>query len=730
MKWLLALAIAVAPFAASAETALTSGAELPRRCTPGEFFFQKRQPLAHSFFLCQPDATWVETDPARNGIAVVQRFGAAGDGISDDQTAIQSAADFVKSGGGIVFVPPGLYRHSGTIEFGSGTVLQGAGADSVLMASTFPNSALRFAGSQSCGVKQLGTTSAATVRLYTPPSVAILFEGARNCHVSDVFINGSASAGIMVRSSTDMLIERTAIRNTMADGIHVVDGSQKVTVSRNRAFQTGDDSFAAVAYATTAQTDSVTFDHNVSVMSFTRGVTCIGASNCSITNNRVYNPRAHGIAVAYETAFNTYHPRGATLVHNLVRGVSAPGMNPLLVSSASGVIVKDFRAYDSNPIFLHDSTWVKTSDLAVFNALSLGIAGVGGGNLSIQDSRVTGSGGSGILLNGVRSGDLAQNYVADAFQAGPAVYGAIDVASSDSISGAGNQVFSGTPGIGSLLRIASSTSTTVTANSSTLGPAVQPKIDFGGVVAAGLGMPAVESISPNALFSIFGSGFAPNSTQTAVTSADLTGGHLPSTLAGACVDVGGERAFLLFVSSTQINALAALPATGQQTSVEVIANCGQPNEIRSNLRMLPTAPAAPGFFYWQRESNGHNAVLAFDAVTYAAIGQPREAGAATTAYPGEEIGIYMTGFGITESNFDPGAVPQSPAPVSLPGTVYLNGNHLSAADIRYFGTSTFAGVYQLNFRLPVGTPPGEVRIQVAVNGVLTPPGAYLMSATK
>lgn len=49
-------------------------------------------------------------------------FGAAGDGVSDDRAAIQSAINAASSTGGIVFFPPGTYRITGTL-----TVLSGSG---------------------------------------------------------------------------------------------------------------------------------------------------------------------------------------------------------------------------------------------------------------------------------------------------------------------------------------------------------------------------------------------------------------------------------------------------------------------------------------------------------------------------------------------------------------------------------------------------------------------------
>ena len=55
-------------------------------------------------------------------------FGAAGDGVSDDTLAIQTAL----TSHAAVYLPPGTYRISGTLTVGFGKTLQGAGQSSIL----------------------------------------------------------------------------------------------------------------------------------------------------------------------------------------------------------------------------------------------------------------------------------------------------------------------------------------------------------------------------------------------------------------------------------------------------------------------------------------------------------------------------------------------------------------------------------------------------------------------
>lgn len=75
-----------------------------------------------------------------SNIVDVTDFGAIGDGITDDYSAIQSAIDSI-SNGGIVFFPTGIYRISQhlivysnqTIELNGSTILQGAEINNLMM---------------------------------------------------------------------------------------------------------------------------------------------------------------------------------------------------------------------------------------------------------------------------------------------------------------------------------------------------------------------------------------------------------------------------------------------------------------------------------------------------------------------------------------------------------------------------------------------------------------------
>ena len=253
-----------------------------------------------------------------------------------------------------------------------------------------------------------------------------------------------------------------------------------------------------------------------------------------------------------------------------------------------------------------------------------------------------------------------------------------------------------------------------------------PAISAGGVVSAGLSIPAVSALAVNSIASVFGNQFAPAGTALQIGPSDLVNRKVPTLFGGVCVVFGTQRAPIFGVYSNQINVQVPQVAPGA-VNVQVITQCDTPQAQTSNAVAVQIQAAAPEFFYFTHTANGHNAIAALNAVTGAYIGAPGLISGAsfTPANPGDYLTLFATGFGDTSPSFGPGELPGSAAQITASYTFSFGGVTLAASDILYVGVTQNAGVYQVNIRVPEGVPAGDQPFVITIAGVSSPSAAYI-----
>ena len=257
-----------------------------------------------------------------------------------------------------------------------------------------------------------------------------------------------------------------------------------------------------------------------------------------------------------------------------------------------------------------------------------------------------------------------------------------------------------------------------------------PQISSGGVVSAGLSVPAVKTLSANAIATVYGVNFAPAGTARQLSTADLVNGKVPTLLAGVCVIVGGQRAPIFAVYPNQINfQVPALPPLN--ATVQVTTNCDGLNSQTSNAEPVAIQAASPEFFYFVTNADGHNPIAAINAVTGAYIGSAGllPGGSFTPAKPGDVLTLFATGFGATNPSLGPGELPTAAASVTAPVTLTIGGVAIPSANIIYTGVvGGNAGLYQVNVIVPDNVPTGDQPVVITIGGVASPAKAYLTFA--
>ncbi|MCL6506719.1 MAG: hypothetical protein K6T59_06820 [Bryobacteraceae bacterium] len=228
-------------------------------------------------------------------------------------------------------------------------------------------------------------------------------------------------------------------------------------------------------------------------------------------------------------------------------------------------------------------------------------------------------------------------------------------------------------------------------------------------------------ISSNAIFSIFGSGFASRGFSRAVKEADLVNGRFPTVFSCIAVELDGERVPILAVTDVQINAQAPSRPLPDPARVTVIRNPGRPEEIRVSWEPVRTRPYAPGFFTFDGVS------IAALGVQYDLISHPNRPPYGRYARPGEIVLLFANGFGPTQPSWQSGEITDQISWLRDPVTVRIGNMTLRPEDVRYAGLAwgAISGLYQFNVRIPEETPNGDIPVTIEIGGFSTQPEAVL-----
>jgi uncharacterized protein (TIGR03437 family) len=214
-----------------------------------------------------------------------------------------------------------------------------------------------------------------------------------------------------------------------------------------------------------------------------------------------------------------------------------------------------------------------------------------------------------------------------------------------------------------------------------------------GVVSASA-FGAFSSVAPGSWVEIYGSGLAP-STQ-GWTGADFEGNNAPTALNGVSVSIGGQVAFVDYISPTQVNAqLPSNIATGG--TLQLTVTNGSETSAAVNVNVNATEPGllAPASF----KIGGNQYVVAQHSDGSYVLPVGAIAGVSSSpAKPGETIVIYGVGFGSVTPNIPAGEIATETNQLSVSLQILFGK---TPAKLPYFGLApNFVGLYQFNVTVP------------------------------
>jgi len=244
-----------------------------------------------------------------------------------------------------------------------------------------------------------------------------------------------------------------------------------------------------------------------------------------------------------------------------------------------------------------------------------------------------------------------------------------------------------------------------------LAPVAAPSVTITSVSNAASG---ANGIVPNSWVSIFGSNFTPAGFTDTWANA-ITNGNLPQSLDGVSVSIGGQPAYIDYVSSGQINVVAPNVGAGSM-QVTVTNNSG----ATSAPFTVTSLNAQPAFFPWP-----NNYAVATHADFTWAVPNGEFSGTTTVpAKPGEYIILWGTSFGPTSPATPVGLqLPTSPlysTPSSTPVSVTIGGQNATVYQNSATLAPGFAALFQVIVQVPSGLANGDYPVVASINGAQSP----------
>ena len=316
-------------------------------------------------------------------------FGAVGDGKTDNRAALQKAFDQARATGQDVYIPPGVYCHSGVLTI-TGIHVAGAGEASVLKATSYGQEVVWLKGD---GVAlsdvRLDGVGGSRLTSYTGAKVAV--QDATNFSIENIHIGSSSAAGIIMNNSSYGHIAGNIVENTRADSIHMVNGAHDLVVEQNRVERSGDDGISVVTYGNAGMVNHITVRDNEVLDSVGgRGLTVVGGSDVTIEHNTVKSSAGNaGVYIACEGSYSTQAAHNVRVSGNTV--IDAGGL-----TSGHGAIT----IYNSRAGYVNDDITLADNDIV--NPRKMGILVVGSAeqHLAAYGNTITGSSYGSLVILG------------------------------------------------------------------------------------------------------------------------------------------------------------------------------------------------------------------------------------------------------------------------------------------------------------------------------------------
>ncbi|MFI7402087.1 discoidin domain-containing protein [Streptomyces sp. NPDC049541] len=322
------------------------------------------------------------------GSVSVTSKGADPSGNGDSTQAFRDAISAAQ--GGVVWIPPGDYRLTSSLNGVQNVTLQGAGSwYSVVHTSRFIDQSSSSGGVH---IKDFAVIGAVTERVDSNPDNFVNGSLGPNSSVSGMWIQHLKVGLWLMGNNDNLVVENNRILDTTADGLNLNGNARGVRVRNNFLRNQGDDSLAMWSLYS-ADTDSSFENNTISQPNLANGIAIYGGTDIAVKNNLVSDTNAlgSGIAISNQKFLDPFSPLAGTITVDGNTLVRTGAMNPNW-NHPMGALRVD--SYDSavNAMVNITNTSVTDSPYSAFEFVSGGGHGYPAGNVTVSGATVKNTG--------------------------------------------------------------------------------------------------------------------------------------------------------------------------------------------------------------------------------------------------------------------------------------------------------------------------------------------------
>ncbi|MFJ3223448.1 discoidin domain-containing protein [Streptomyces sp. NPDC086783] len=318
------------------------------------------------------------------GSVSVTDKGADPSGQGDSTQAFRDAISAAR--GGVVWIPPGDYRITSSLNGVANVTLQGAGSwHSIVHTSRFIDQTSSSGGVR---LKDFAVVGEVTERVDSNPDNFVNGSLGPNSSVSGMWIQ-HLKVGLWLTGNNDnLVVENNRILDTTADGLNLNGNARGVRVRNNFLRNNGDDALAMWSlYA--PDTDSSFENNTITQPNLANGIAVYGGTDIAVKNNLVADTNAlgSGIAISNQKFLDPFSPLAGTITVSGNTLVRTGAMNPNWGHPMGALRVDSYDSAIEANVNITGTT-VTDSPYSAFEFVSGGGRGLATRNITVDGATV------------------------------------------------------------------------------------------------------------------------------------------------------------------------------------------------------------------------------------------------------------------------------------------------------------------------------------------------------